>query len=69
MKTFALAFSNALLIYLLLGVVFALVFITIGAGKLDEKAKGTSWVFRVLIFPGAMALWPVLLLKWIKKKE
>ena len=69
MKTFALAFSNALLIYLLLGVVFALVFITIGAGKLDEKAKGTSWVFKVLLFPGAMALWPVLLLKWIKKKE
>ena len=69
MKTFALVFSNVFLIYLLLGFVFAIVFIAVGAGRLDEKAKGTSWWFKVLIFPGSMALWPVLLLKWIKKSK
>lgn len=69
MKTVALVFSNVFLIYLLLGVLFALVFIIAGVGKLDEKAKGTSWVFKALIFPGSIALWPVLLLKWMKKKK
>lgn len=69
MKTFALVFSNVFLIYLLLGLVFALVFITVGAGRLDEKAQGTSWLFKALIFPGTIALWPVLLLKWMKKSK
>ena len=69
MKTFALVFSNVFLIYLLLGFAFALVFITVGAGRLDEKTKGTSWVFKALIFPGSIALWPVLLLKWMKKSK
>ncbi|MBX2872166.1 MAG: hypothetical protein KTR30_08700 [Saprospiraceae bacterium] len=69
MKTFALVFSNVFLIYLLLGVAFAIVFITLGVGRLDEKAKGTSWWFKALIFPGSIALWPVLLLKWVKKSK
>lgn len=69
MKTFALIFSKVFLIYLLLGFAFAIVFTTIGVGRLDEKAKGTSWWFKVLIFPGSMALWPVLLLKWMQKSK
>lgn len=69
MKAFALIFSKVFSIYLLLGVVFGLVFIVVGASKLDEKVKGTSWVFKALILPGSIALWPVLLLKWIKKNE
>lgn len=69
MKTFALVFSNVFLIYLLLGLAFALVFVTLGVSRLDEKAKGTSWVFKALIFPGSIALWPVLLLKWMKKSK
>lgn len=69
MKTFALVFSNVFLIYLLLGLAFALVFVILGVSRLDEKAKGTSWVFKALIFPGSIALWPVLLLKWMKKSK
>ena len=65
METFASIFSTVFLLYLLLGFVFAIAFLWKGAGKLDDKTKGTSWVFKALIFPGSIALWPVLLKKWV----
>ncbi len=65
METFASIFSSVFLLYLLLGLVFAIAFLWKGAGKLDDKTKGTSWVFKALIIPGSIALWPVLLKKWV----
>ncbi len=32
--------------------------------QLDESANGASWGFRVLVSPGLVALWPVILAKW-----
>jgi hypothetical protein len=69
MEIFALIFSNLFLLYLLLGLVFAIAFLWRGAAKLDDKTKGSSWVFKALIIPGSMALWPVLLTKWIKNAK
>jgi len=67
METFASIFSSVFLLYLLLGLVFAIAFLWKGAGKLDDKTKGTSWGFKALIFPGSIALWPVLLKKWVSE--
>jgi hypothetical protein len=53
-------------IYLLLGFVFGLAFMAKGITKIDEAAKGSSISFRIIIFPGMMVFWPVLLRKWIK---
>lgn len=47
--------------YLFMGFVFALFFVTVGAGRVDSAARGAPWGFRVLIFPGAAALWPLLM--------
>lgn len=52
-------------IYAGLGALFAAAFVTRGAGRLDESARRGTWGFRVLIFPGAAALWPLLLKRWI----
>lgn len=47
--------------YLLLGAIFAVVFVRSGAARLDEAAHNVSLPTRVLWFPGAVLLWPVLL--------
>lgn len=51
----------AALIYALLGVVFAVYFVTRGAGRIDSVALGGTLSFRILIFPASAALWPWLL--------
>ena len=51
-------------LYLLVGVVFALAFVGWGVGRIDPDARTGTWGFRVLIFPGVVALWPVLARRW-----
>ena len=53
-------------LYLLAGIVFAAFFVWRGAALIDEAARGISWKTRALFFPGSVALWPVLLRKWMK---
>ena len=50
--------------YLACGLVFAIPFALIGAKNIDPHATHGSWGFRVLIVPGAIALWPLLLRRW-----
>lgn len=54
------------LAYVTVGAVFAIVFALRGAGVLDPVARQGTWGFRLLIVPGAMTLWPFLLLRWIR---
>lgn len=63
-----LLFVNLFLLYFLLGFLFAIAFVIKGVQKTDPAAKGTSWKFRLLILPGSMALWPVLLKKWLQTR-
>jgi hypothetical protein len=51
--------------YLALGLVFALAFALRGCQRLDPAAATGTWGFRALIVPGAAALWPLLLRRWI----
>jgi hypothetical protein len=53
-------------IYLLCGLVFAIPFVLIGAGKIDPHAAHGSLGFRLLIIPGTMFLWPLLARRWLK---
>lgn len=52
-------------LYLLLGFVFAILFVIAGVDKIDEGAKGSGPGFRVIIIPGCTVFWPLLLKKWI----
>lgn len=60
---------NCFLIYLLIGFLFALLFAFKGVGKIDEEAKDVPLSFRLLIIPGSMAFWPLLLKNWIKNTK
>lgn len=49
--------------YLAVGLVVAVLFFTRWLKTLDPAAVGGSWGFRVLVTPGVVALWPVILMK------
>ena len=53
-------------IYLACGFLFAMPLVFIGVKKIDPHAKHGSWGFRLLIFPGVVAFWPLLLRRWAK---
>lgn len=52
-----------LIAYILIGILFALIFLTRLIHKLDEGSIGAPWTFKLTIFPGCVVFWPVLLKK------
>jgi len=56
------------MIYLLIGVVFVIPFLLRGLTKVDETAHGGTIGFKIIIIPGVIVFWPLLLKKWMKKK-
>ena len=52
--------------YFLFGFLFAILFVIKGVEKIDEEAHGGTLGFRIIIIPGAMVFWPLLMRKWIK---
>ena len=52
--------------YAAAGLAFGLAFAAAGAARLDPAARGASFGFRILVIPGAAALWPVLLRRWLR---
>lgn len=58
-------------IYFALGLLVGLVFMFGGAGRIDPAAKGKGLPIRVrlLILPGIIGLWPLMLTKLLTQKE
>ena len=56
-------------LYLAAGALFAIFFLSNGLEKMDTAAHGSGWGFRLIILPGTIVLWPVLLNKWMKAKK
>jgi hypothetical protein len=52
--------------YAALGLAFAAYFVTVASGRLDPAARGTPVGVRLLLVPGAAALWPLLLRKCVR---
>ena len=53
-------------IYLLGGVLFVIPFLMKGLNKIDEGANGSTIGFKIIVIPGVIVFWPVLLAKWMK---
>ena len=54
-------------LYLLFGFLFAIPFVIKGVIVIDpDGAQGTTWGFRLIIIPGTIVFWPVLLKKWLR---
>lgn len=58
---------RALGVYAALGVAFAVPFLARGIGRLDPGAHGASWGFRLIVLPGVVAFWPLLLRRWLAR--
>lgn len=48
------------------GVAFAAVFLARGVQAIDPLAKGASWGFRLIVFPGTVLFWPLLAARWAR---
>jgi hypothetical protein len=51
-------------LYAAAGLLVAIAFVAIGITKIDPLAAGSPWSFRLLIMPGVVVFWPLLLLRW-----
>jgi hypothetical protein len=61
--------ARALEAYALIGALFAPAFVWSGAARVDPLARTGTWGFRVLILPGAAALWPLLAVRWWRARR
>jgi hypothetical protein len=55
-----------LTVYVIIGLLYGLLFITLGVSRIDPSARGAGVGFRLLILPGVAALWPLLAWRWIR---
>ena len=46
-----------------IGLGVALVFLTVGIGRVDASARG-AYAARVLLLPSVALLWPIVLIRW-----
>lgn len=51
------------------GLLFGLIFVIRGVVAVDAAAHGSRWTFRLLIWPGAAMLWPILATRWMKVRR
>jgi hypothetical protein len=50
--------------YVAAGIAFAAAFLTWGVSRVDPVARHGTLGFRLIILPGVIALWPLLLVRW-----
>ncbi|MFT5084372.1 MAG: hypothetical protein ACI9Y1_002427 [Lentisphaeria bacterium] len=57
------------MIYFLLGFVFALAFVSKGCSTIDNGANGAGIGVRLMMMPASILLWPLLLKKWLNANK
>jgi hypothetical protein len=56
-------------LYAALGLLFGVSFVAWGIEKVDPAARGAGIGFRILILPGVAALWPLMLVRWLRGEQ
>lgn len=56
---------RALGAYAALGLLFAVAFVARGIERVDPGAHASGWGFRLIVLPGVVAFWPLLLRRWL----
>ena len=59
---------EAVRLYAMAGGIVAVLFLTVGIGRIDPSARG-SYLFRVLMIPGTVGLWPLVLVRWWRLEQ
>lgn len=60
----AITLINVVRLYGLIGLGVAAVFLLVGMDRIDKDSQG-AYLFRPLLIPGIVVLWPIVLLRWI----
>ena len=55
--------------YFLIGLLFGAWFVFKGVSRVDAGMTEAKWNLRLLLLPGAMAFWPLLLRKYLNAKK
>jgi len=58
--------ASGLVIYVALGLVFGLAFVIFGVPRVQPTALTVG--ARILLLPGATALWPLVLRRWLQAR-
>ena len=59
------AIYSIIFAWLMTGLVFAIPFAILGAGRLPRGGGSVSLATRLLIIPGAAIFWPYMLWRWL----
>lgn len=62
-------FVFSVAVYVGIGLFFASAFVTTGVGRIDPSAAHAPIGFRLIIIPGAVALWPLLAVRWLRGQQ
>jgi hypothetical protein len=62
------ALLEAAAVYAAIGVLVAVPLVSFGLGRIDPGTKAAPTAFRVLVFPGVVALWPFFASRWMKTR-
>jgi len=55
---------TAVATYAAIGLVVAIPFVSRGVNRIDPDAREGTWGFRLLMIPGTVTFWPLLLRRW-----
>ena len=66
MESIVLFLVYALQLYIIIGVIISVLIQKKGLQQIDSSVKGAGFWFRLITFPGMVALWPIMLSNWIK---
>jgi hypothetical protein len=53
--------------WVVLGTLFAVPFLVRGVSTIDPVASNSPWTFRLLLVPGVVVVWPLLLWRWVAR--
>lgn len=56
-------------VYAACGLLVGLPFVLFGAERIDPAVHAAPRLFRFIILPGAAALWPVIVVKWLRARR
>jgi len=65
----AMLILDVAILYIAAGFVFAVYFVTAGLKRFDHQAAGAPVSFRLIVVPGAVVLWPVLIALSLKRRR
>jgi hypothetical protein len=60
---------TALAWYLAAGLAVGVPFVAWGVNRVDPVAAHAPLRFRLLILPGCAALWPIMIVKWLRARR